>query len=199
MSFSKADLAELKWSGGAFVASIVLSIFLVTISNHYIEQTRKDLQAAQKQLTDAREKLAAAQSDQENMSTFALEYNALLARKVIGSEQRLDWLEGLEKLRQQGIVPSFKYTIAPQQGYTPAPPVNSGNYMLNRSPMSLQIEMKHEEQLITLLNAIRIRMNGWFMLDGCTISRTGTEAGIAGLLKTECSGGWFTMMNRNAP
>lgn len=199
MSFAKTDLAELKWSLGALVTSIVLSAFLVSASNHYLEQARKDLQAAQKQLTDAREKLAAAQSDQENMSTYALEYNALLNRKVIGSEQRLDWLEGLEKLRQQGIVPSFKYTIAPQQGYAPTPSVSPGSFTLYRSPMTLQIEMKHEEQLLSLLNAIRTRLNGWFMLDGCTISRTGSDIGAVGLLKTECSGGWFTMKNRNTP
>ncbi|MBU0623146.1 MAG: hypothetical protein KJ795_15005 [Gammaproteobacteria bacterium] len=198
MSFSKADMADLKWSLGAFVLSIALSAALIMLSSEYIVQTRKELQTAQKQLVDARENLAAAQSDKENMATYALEYNTLLARRIIGNEQRLDWLEGLEKLRQQGLVLDFKYTIAPQQGYAPAPPVTAGNFVLNRSPMTLQIEMKHEEQLLHLLEAIRTKMSGWFMLDGCTISRTGSGIG-PGVLKTDCSGGWFTMKNRNAP
>ena len=198
MSFSKADMADLKWSLGAFVLSIALSAALVTLSSNYIVKARKELQTAQKQLVDAREHLASAQSDKENMATYALEYNNLLARRVIGSEQRLDWLEGLEKLRQQGLVLDFKFTIAPQQSYTPSPSVSAGNFQLNRSPMSMQIEMKHEEQLLQLLEAIRTRMSGWFMLDGCTISRTGSDIG-PGVLKTNCTGGWFTMKNRSAP
>lgn len=198
MSFSNSDLAEIKWSLSAFVLSIALAAALVSLSSKYIEKSRKDLQVAQKQLVDAREHLAAAQSDQENMAAYAMEYDNLLARRVIGNEQRLDWLEGLEKLRQQGHVLDFKFTIAPQQSYSPSPSVAVGNFVLNRSPMTMQIDLKHEEQLLKLFTAIHTQMNGWFMLDGCTMSRADAKNANSAL-KTECTGGWFTMKNRSAP
>jgi hypothetical protein len=198
MSFSKADLPYLKWSLGAFVLSLALSGGLLSISEKYQEQAQQERQAAQKQLTEARAQLSATENDQENMATYALEYNALLAQKIIGNEQRLDWMEGLEKIRQQGQVLDFKYTIAPQQAYVPNPPVDAGNFQLSRSDMSMQIDLLHEEQLIRLLAAMRAQMNGWFMLDGCTLARTDI-ANVNSPLKAECSGGWFTMKNKNAP
>ena len=198
MKFSKTDLAILKWSLGAFALSLALAGGLISLSGAYIAQSMKDRQAAQKQLTDARTQLLAAQSDQENMSSYAMEYNALLAQKVIGNEQRLDWIEGLEKLRQQGSVLDFKYTIAPQQSYAPKPPLDAGNFQLSRSSMTLQIDLLHEEQLLHLVEDMQKQMSGWFMLDGCTISRTAAIDVIAPL-KAECTGGWFTMKSKNAP
>jgi hypothetical protein len=196
MSFSKNDLPYLKFSLLAFAVSIALSIGMTSYSENYLEQSLKARTDAQKQLSDARVQLIAAQGDQENMSAYSLEYLSLQDQKVIGTEQRLDWVEGMEKLRQQGIVLDFKYTIAPQQGYTPAPPVDAGNFQLNRSNMSMQIDLLHEEQLVQFISALRSQLKGWYILDGCTIARAGTESSP---LKADCTGGWFTMKNRNMP
>lgn len=198
MKFSMADLKNLKWSLGALVLGLALSGGLVSLSNSYLKQSLKDRETAQKRLTEARAQLGAAENDQENMSAYALEYNALVAQKVIGNEQRLDWMEGLEKLREQGSVLDFKYAIAPQQSYVPNPPVDTGNFQLNRSGMTLQIDLLHEEQLLHLVADMRKELNGWFMLDGCSLSRTGAVDELAPL-KAECTGGWLTMKNKNAP
>ncbi len=198
MIFSKNDLPELKWSLGALALSIALAVTLISWSEKYLELSLKEREAAQKQLNDARTQLLAAQSDEANMSAYALEYNALLAQKVIGTEQRLDWIEGLEKLRQEGNVLDFKYNISPQQGYTPNPPLDAGNFQLSRSGMTLQIDLLHEEQLLHFFSNLHDQINGWFMLDGCTISRTGAVDELAPL-KAECTGGWFTMKNKNSP
>ncbi len=198
MSFSKTDLQILKWSLGALALSIALAVGLISWSESYLEQSLKNREAAQKQLNNARTQLIAAQNDQENMSAYALEYNTLLEQKVIGSEQRLDWMEGLEKLRQQGNVLDFKYTISPQQTYVPKPSLDVGNFQLSLSVMKLQIDMLHEEQLLHFLASLNNEVNGWFILDGCSISRTGTTNELAPL-KAECKGGWFTMKSKGAP
>jgi hypothetical protein len=198
MNFSATDLQNLKMSLGAFVLSLALGGGLISLSNQYLAHSLKEREAAQKQLTEARTQLGATQNDQENMSAYALKYNALLTQKVIGTEQRLDWMEGLEKLRQQGSVLDFKYTIAPQQSYAPNPPVDAGNFQLSRSSMTLQIDLLHEEQLLHLFADMHNQMNGWFMLDGCSISRTSTTEEMAPL-KADCTGGWFTMKSNNSP
>ena len=165
MSFSIADLPILKWSLGAFVLSIVLSAGIISLSNSYLETSLKGRQIAQQQVFDTRAQLLAAQSDEENMSAYAFEYNSLQGQKVIGDEQRLDWIEGLEKLRQQGSVLDFKYTISPQKSHRPTPRLMS-NFILSRSSMSMQIDLLHEEQLLHLFADMHSKLNGWFMLDG---------------------------------
>lgn len=198
MSISIADLSNLKWSLGAFALSLALGGVLVFLSDGYLARSLKERQSAQKQLADAHAQLAAAQSDQENMSTYAMEYNTLASQGIIGSEQRLDWLEGLEQLRQQGSVLDLKYTITPQQSYTPVPAADAGNFQLSRSNMTLQLDLLHEEQLLRLFAGMRKQMKGWFMLDGCTLSRTGAANEIAPL-KAECTGGWVTMKDKSTP
>ena len=63
--------------------------------------------------------------------------------------------------------------------------------------MTLQINLLHEEQLLQLFAKMQQQMSGWFMLDGCSLSRTGSPDELAPL-KADCTGGWFTMKNRNA-
>ncbi|GAB4128451.1 MAG: hypothetical protein Fur0040_11390 [Sideroxydans sp.] len=195
MSFAASDLVALKWNLAALATAVATAAWLVHYGEDYKQQALREKQAAQARLTEARAQLATAQSDFENMATYQLEYDALVNQKVIGDEQRLDWIEGLEQLRKQGIVRGFKYTIGPQQGYTPNPPQDAGNFALHLSPMTMQIELLHEGQLDDLFAAIQTQMQGWFMLDGCSLT-PGAAPGEP--LKAECSGGWLTMKNRNA-
>ena len=199
MSFSVADIPEIKWSLLAFGASLAVAAGLVELSAGYQHQAKEDRQTAQRQLNEARDQLIAAQSDLENMAAYQKEFQALEAQKVIGDEQRLDWMEGLEKIRQQGEVLDFKYGIAPQQAYVPNPPLDTGNLALNISPMTLQIDLLHEEQLLRLFTALNTQIKGWFMLERCSLTPTGAQGATPGTLKAECAGGWLTMKNRNAP
>ena len=132
---------------------------------------------------------------------FRSEYGTLLQRKIIGNDQRLDWIEGLEKIHQQQRVLDFKYAIAPQQPYTPAPPLDSGNFELNLSNMTLQLDLLHEGQLITFFDTLRTDIKGWFIIDHCSLERSAAapENGTVSQLKAECTGGWLTLKNRNAP
>jgi hypothetical protein len=200
MSFSTDDLGEIKWSVLACLLSAGIAAGLINYSAAIQQQSLKDLQQAQRQLNTARDQLLTAQSDQENMASYQMEYDALVAQKVIGSEQRLDWIEGLESLRKQNVLPDFTYTIAPQTAYAPNPPLNAGNFALSISPMSMQLDLLHEGQLLNFFGALSRQMPGWFLLDKCALSRANdsTQNGSV-MLKAECTGGWFTMKNRNTP
>ena len=73
-----------------------------------------------------------------------------------------------------------------------------------RSDMSLTFDLLHEGQLIRFFDALRSSINGWFMLDGCSVTRTdnasdNSKAGSVPQLKAECKGGWLTLKNQNSP
>ena len=174
MTFSKTDLPHLKWSLLVFLFSLAISVTAVVLSEKFVSRAQADYQTAQRQLGEARTRLASAEDDRANMSTYAREYATLLDRKIIGGDQRLDWIEGLEAIQRQNSTPQFTYTIAPQQPYTPVPPLDSGNFSLFLSGMSLQLELLHEEQLITFFEALRSKINGRFLLDNCKMERSGS-------------------------
>jgi len=43
------------------------------------------------------------------------------------------------------------------------------------------------------------QLQGWFILDHCSLSRNVSSAPGAAMLAADCAGGWFTMQNRSAP
>ena len=203
MKLSKSDFPLMRLSILALAASVAISAVVLYSSSEYAEKTQRDLRNAQNMLSDAHNRLTAAHEDQKNMTIYADEYGALIERKIIGDDQRLDWMEGLEKLRRQNRVTDFRYNIAPQKIYAPQPPVDSGNFDIHYSEMKLQFDLLHEAQLLNFFAALRGQIKGRYQLEGCTLQRAATDDGFASStganIKAECSGGWITLKNRNAP
>ena len=194
MTFSQADLPHIKLSLITLIASLVIGGSAVFFSQKFATDAKKASHDAQQQLTEARNNLKAAQDDQENMVTYTKEYSAIQRREIIGNEQRLNLIESLETLRQRKRVLDFKYAIAPQQPHKPAIALDSGNFDLKLSAMTLQLELLHEGQLIAFFESLRSDMNGWFILDKCTLERS---SGTAAQLRADCAGGWLTLKKRN--
>lgn len=204
MNFLNTDLPLLKWSLLAFIFCSVIGGGAVWLSARYADNALKNMKSAQRQLIDARKKLDDAESDQANMSIYAQKYAMLVDYAIIGSERRLDWMEELASLHQRHIVADFKYTIAPQQAYTPNPALDTGNFELKLSGLNLQLELLHETQLIRFFDVLRSNIKGWFIIDHCTLERSNTKSGANGaaspsLLTAECAGGWITMQRKITP
>ena len=195
MTFSQSDFPYIKWSLLAVVLTLTIGGSAVFVSHNYAHNVRNARSVVQQQLNEARSKLNAARDDQENMATYTKEYSAIQRREIIGEEQRLNLIEELETLRKRNRVLDFKYAIAPQQPYKPAPALNSGNFDLRLSPMTLKFELLHEGQLINFFDSLRRDINGWFILERCALERVSESTAQ---LKADCAGGWLTLKNRNA-
>lgn len=202
MSDFKTDLPHYQWGLLTLLLTLLVCGTAVVFSQGYFTHAQDAHAAAQMQLNNARSNLTAAQDDRVNMAAYAEEYALLLNRNIIGNEQRLDWIDGLENIRRQNVVLGFKYAIAPQKAYTPPTAIDSGNFTLNASEMKLSFDLLHEGQLVNFFNALHNNIKGEFLLDGCTIERAdkiSIQQGIAPQLRAECSGEWLTLKNRNAP
>lgn len=201
MKFSKSDFVLLRWSLAAVCASILLSSVILYSSGEYASSAEKQRNAAQRQMNDARKRLNMARDDQDNLAVFSKEYDALEKNRIIGDDHRLDWIEGLEKLRDQNLVQSFSYSISPQKTYAPQPAISAGNFDMHYSEMKLQFELLHEAQLLDFLTALRSQVTGWYQMNGCKMTRTRmTEESVSASgtnITAECSGGWITLKNRN--
>ena len=175
MKFTKSDFLLMRQSILAISMSVAISVVVTYSSGKYAEKTQRDLRSAQAMLSDAQNRLTAAHEDQENMAIYAEEYGTLSANRIIGDDQRLDWIEGLEKLRQQNLVTDFRYSIAPQKNYIPQPPINSGNFDIHYSETKLQFDLLHEAQLVNFFPKLHSQIKGRYLLEGCTLQRVGDE------------------------
>jgi hypothetical protein len=197
MTFISADFTYLKWSLLIFLAALCIGSAAIVVSENFVTHAQREQQAAQRQLNTARGQFASANKDSENIKAYTFEYGELLKRNIIGDDQRMDWIEGLEKIRKQHRVLDFKYSIAPQHPYTPPAPLDSGNFKLNMSEMTLQFDLLHEEQLMSFFDTMRTDISGWFILDHCTMERSAAPDETV-QLKAACTGGWLTLKNKNA-
>lgn len=201
MKLSRADLMPMRRSLLLACLSVLVSAMLLYSSIEHARQTQQNLYLAQSQFDAARNQLSAIQDDQKNMADYAGQYGVLLDQQIIGDEQRLDWIEGLERIRRQNLVLSFHYNIAPQKAYSTNPPIDSGNFDIRYSEMQLQFELLHESQLLDFLAALRGQINGLYQLKECTLQRIDTNSMNVqhnpAQLRAECSGGWITLKHRN--
>jgi hypothetical protein len=201
MKFTESDFRLMRWSLAAICASLALSGVILYSTNKYADSTSQSLRAAQNKVIDAQNRLTMARQDLENLSDYSQEYYALERNKIIGDDHRLDWMDALEKLRDQNLVIDFRYNIAPQRTYAPQPAIDSGNFDIHYSETKLQFELLHEDQLLKFFDALRSQSNGWYQLEGCSMQRTSmneeTAAAAGPNIKAECIGGWITLKNRN--
>jgi len=206
MKFSKADFMLIRWDILLLCASLLVSVLILYSSDEYAVKANRDTQSAQRQLSDARNRLNTAHEDQKNMAIYADEYRTLDERKIIGDDHRLDWLEGLERIRLNNLTLDLRYSIAPQKTYIPQPAIASGNFDMHYSETKFQFDLLHEGQLLDFFFALNKHIKGQYQLEGCSIQRTAAANAednltvtLASHLKAECSGGWVTLKNRNSP
>jgi len=189
----------MRFSMLAICASVLLSGAILYGSNRYANRIQTDHRNAQNLMNEARNYLIAARQDQQNMSAYSDEYGALEDHKIIGDEQRLDWMEGLEKLRAQNLVGDFRYRIAPQKNYAETSALESGGFDIHYSEMQLQFDLLHEAQLVDFFGALHNQTKGRYQLESCSLQRDASDERNSPQLKAECNGGWITLKKRNTP
>ncbi|MFA5826650.1 MAG: hypothetical protein WC825_11870 [Gallionellaceae bacterium] len=198
MKLSSSDLLPMRWSLLSVCASVLLSSAMLYGSSRYEARVQQEHLSAQSLMNDARSRLAAARQDQQNMSVYSAEYGALEQRKIIGDEQRLDWLEGLDKLRSRNLVSDFRYTIAPQKNHVTTAASGNGDFDIHYSEMKLQFDLLHEAQLLDFFAALHNQISGRYQLEGCTLQRVAGPLPDSAQIKAECTGGWITLKNRDS-
>jgi hypothetical protein len=198
MKPGRDELILLRWNVLALCMTILMGGGLSYIAGARNHQSLTALNNAQTTLDRARARLQNARTEQENLNRYAESFSALKQRGIFGEELRLNWLEDMNALRRQSLVPNFRYTIAPQTLYTPLIPVEAGNFELHYSPMKLELELLHEGQLLNFFAALREQVSGWYQLESCTLKRVQLDNETP--LQAECGGGWITLKNRgNTP
>lgn len=195
MKLTSPDFRVMRASLLAGVMAVLVSIALVWLSLWYEQRVSTMERVAQSQLTLARQQLTSAQQDALNMQAYLVEFAQLTQRSIIGEEQRVDWLETAAALQQQAWMEDFHYSMDPQQLYpSPFSSVESGHFALYRSPMKLEISLRHEAQLVRFFKALTEQTTGWFQLTGCTLQRVSDAEDS--LLTAHCQGDWITLKVR---
>lgn len=149
--------------------------------------------AAQQQraLDEARLRFQRSGEERDLLTLYAPEYRALDKYGFIGSEQRVNWIDSLRVASEATRLPGVQYQIGAQTPYRlPELP----QAMLAQSPMTIDLRLAHEGDLMRFLRALAGQRAGVFLLNECTLERLSAEPAARGQpnLRADCELSWVS-------
>ncbi len=196
MSLTQQDWRKLRYPIVGLGAVLVLVGLLVSFADQYRTKNEMALQTQQNLLNQARQKFQSSGLEKEMIIQYLPIYNDLLAKGFIGEERRIEWIETLRQIHAKHKLFSIDYSIGLQEHYTPGFIPNLGGFRLNRSVMSLKLDMLHEGDILALLDGLHEQTTPFIVRD-CEIKRpigaVVNSKNIAANMQANCEIDWLTL------
>lgn len=197
MKISADDFKALRVPLFILLAVLVAGVSLVYYTRLAVDTTLRDLRQQQNLLREARTRYQKSGDEKELIVSYLGDYQRLQQHGLIGSEQRINWLDGLRLANQQAELFGVEYQIGAQQPYAQAQEFNPGNVAIRQSLMKLTFSMLHEGDLMRFFNILGNRGIGLFQLNQCNLERVTnnvTSIRFQPNLRAECELSWFTLI-----
>jgi len=201
-AFAAKDMARVRSQLVVFLAALALAAGGTYLAwwKHRREVQARD--AATAAVADAETRAQTAKVDRANVETYRPVYLSLVQRSVIGTEQRLPWVEYFTRLAVAGIPVDFSLSIAPRRTLEdpPATPEPLENLQFYASKFSFESKILHELDGLRLLAQIK-QIPGATVMRRCLMKRapTGATHSRPYLLEFNCDGDLVTLDKPPAP
>lgn len=168
-----------------FGASVLLAVCAIGFSHAFLARQRTTHEQARLAQLAAFDRYNHVENDKLDLRNFEQPYRALLAKGLIGPENRLDWIDAIHSSQQQRKLLPITYDIDAQQVLPPDPRMALGPYQLHGSKMTLHMDLLHEMDLFNFFADLRQR--NYFSVQACTLKRIGAGAALAPTLSADCT------------
>ena len=196
MSLSQQDWRKLRYPIIGLGVALILAGLLAVVTDQYRNKNAKLVLAQQNLLNQARQKYQSSGQEKETIIQYLPAYNRLLASGFIGEERRIEWIESLRQIHGQNKLFSIDYSIGLQENYKPSFLPNMGNFRLNRSVMSVKLDMLHEGDILALLDGLHQQTTPFIVRD-CEVKRAvGAQINtkdVVANLQAACEIDWLTL------
>lgn len=196
MSLTQQDWRKLRYPIIGLGGALILVGLLVSFADQYRTKNETALQTQQNMLNQARQKYQSSGLEKEMIIQYLPMYNDLLASGFIGEERRIEWIESLRQIHAQHKLFSIDYSIGLQENYKPSFLPNLGSFRLNRSVMSLKLDMLHEGDILALLDGLHEQTTPFIVRD-CEIKRSiGAVVNTKNMtsnMQANCEIDWLTL------
>ena len=197
MKLDKQDWRKLQATLVALVVVIMGVIALSVLAQNYSNQQKQAMQTQQNLLNSAKQRYQSSGIEKETITEYLPRYQALINKGFVGEERRLEWVSELRTQHQNYKLFSIKYSIGQQTPYKPSFVPNVGGFVLNRSIMTLDLDMLHEEDILQLTEALSKQNDEVFILRDCEITRLNAGGALSkqliANLHAKCELDWLTL------
>lgn len=197
MKLNKLDWQKLQPAIIALIVVIIVVSGLIALAYNFSIQQEQAMQNQQNLLNAARQRFQSSGIEKATITEHLPQYQALINKGFVGEERRLEWVDELRKQHQALKLFSIKYSIGLQEPYKPSFATNLGGFILNRSVMTLDLDMLHEEDILQLTEALSKKNKEVFMLRDCEITRLNAGGSLSNQLianlHAKCELDWLTL------
>jgi hypothetical protein len=196
------DMLLLKWPVLLLVISLLaIAVWCVGVFQ-FRQSNQKALQAAQANRIRMQTSVQQIKDEAKTVRSFSDRYRKLAVDGIISDEDRLELVETVGRIRTRHNLYPVQLDIE-QQAMLPlgqdGGPENSGNGVsLRASRIQIGMPLLHEEDLSHLLDELNGLKRGIFVVEQCSIKRTGGDIGndrpiLHGNLTASCKILWLTL------
>jgi len=192
---------DIKKSLMTFIIILLSMISMVTASDVYRSNANEKNTRTLAEMRSWNNKIEEANKNNQILVQHEDTFKKLKNNFVIGDENRLSWVEVVQKVADSRKIASVKYDIASQVLLDKNIPGNEYTGIdVFKSVMSLEMKFIHEGDLFVMLNALRSEAKGLVTIDKCDVELINKDVndGIIGQNKTDnmrayCELSWYTL------
>lgn len=200
MAITKNDLLNLRWSVVLFVALTAIAAITIAFATRLHTEARQAYDQSARLRAEARRNAAQANQVEQELRDKIAKYQTMAAHGIIGQEHRIDWIETIREIKQARKLIDVKYEIGPQEPVKPElVPSELTGYDIMASPMKLDMQLLHEDDLLGFLGDLRQRVQGYLRVQHCSIGRVAqaaAERGPVPQLQASCDLSFITIRER---
>lgn len=181
-----------------FITTVVFVSVIIGLSEAYKGGDEGRFKSTEMQIRKWKSRIDEANRNNQILVDHEDNFYRLKNRAVIGDENRLSWVEVIQRVANERGLASVKYNIASQEldKHENLKAEFAGIDMF-RSVMSLDMKLMHEGDFFAVLDALRQDARGLFIVDNCEIELLNPDAGMpaaaADNIRATCNLSWYTM------
>ncbi len=187
------DLAPIRGHLFLSLALAMLGLGLLQSSSTLVRTARQNYRQAALARQEMQRQRLALQGEERIIGRKLARYRELAKRGYLAREDRLSWVEQIGRIKAQRRVPALRFELAPQRSLG----AGADGYEMMSSRMTLELRLRHEEELLGFLADLRATATAYTRLHSCRLERlpdSGRRDDVR--LQAACSIDWITLREK---
>lgn len=178
---------ELAPHAAALLTLLAFGVGLVSLAQPTLVREKRVLGVAQTELRQEAQRLSRIAQEEREVREHVELYQRLKDLRILGEEQRLEWVEALTRIRVARELPELRYQVERQKVLKSLP--GHPALELRSSTLKVELALLHEGDLFGFLEDLRASGHAYYSVRQCSIARAANAipaATVAPRLRAAC-------------
>ena len=186
---------------GVLASVVVLCLGLAYLSDTKLDRARDDNRLYENKIRVKKSATANLLNDTLLIERYHDDFKSLSSSGFLDKENRLSWIEQLERTANRLQLPNLRYQIDPQHQADSERFLAPENVDLLQSSLSFESSLLHEGDLVTLIEDLEGLSSGLLVIERCELSKAAKNFDVSGAhnFNANCDISLYTAIYQGSP